>query len=163
MSAWGPNTRFGGYTRDGRLARLIRRRWIPVRVTDAEIDTYVVEWGKRWIKATGAEAERRRADLRDDSYERTVPAFSRLLVDRAVRLWVRTPNIADAPRAGQLNTTPLVASQWSVFDSIGVWLGDVTLPAEFQPFEIGTDYVVGAARDADGLETLVVYGLRTAP
>ena len=147
------------YGRDGRLSRIIRRPWTPVPVTSRDIDTYVVEWGKRWIKATGAEAERQRADLRDDPYETSVPAYSRFIADRVGRLWVRAANIADAPGAGQLNTTPLVPSVWSVFAPDGSWLGDVTLPARFQPHDIGADYVLGTAIDADGVQTVVNYAL----
>ena len=147
------------YGRDGRLTRIIRRAWTPVNVKSSDIDTYVVEWGKRWIRTTGAEAERQRADLRDDPYATVVPAFSQFIADRTGRLWVRTPHLADAPGAGQLNTSPLVPSVWSVFDRDGGWLGDVTLPAFFQPFDIGADYVVGVARDADGVQTVVQFGL----
>lgn len=148
------------YARDGRLVRIIRRAWAPAPVTRSDIETYVVEWGRRWIKSTGAEAERERADLRDDPYASTVPAFSRFITDRVGRLWVRAANLADAPGAGQLNLMPLAPSVWSVFGDDGAWLGDVTLPARFQPHDIGADYVVGIARDADDVQTLVHYRLR---
>ena len=148
------------YGRDGRLSRIVRRQWTPVSVTERDIDSYVVEWGKRWIRSTGAEAERARIDLRNDPYETTVPAYSRFIADRSGRLWVRTANLADAPGAGQLNTTPLVPSVWSVFDREGGWLGDLTLPSRFQPYDIGADYVLGVALDEDGVQTVVQYALR---
>jgi hypothetical protein len=47
-----------------------------------------------------------------------------------------------------------------VFDRDGAWLGDVTLPAHFQPYDIGADYVLGVARDDDGVQTVVQYALR---
>jgi hypothetical protein len=46
-----------------------------------------------------------------------------------------------------------------VFDAGGRWLCDVTMPAHFTPMEIGADYVLGVASDADGVETVVRYGL----
>lgn len=149
------------YTRAGALSHIIRRAWTPRKVTKSDIDSYVVEWGKRWIKSTGAAAEAERADLRNDPYAATVPAFSQFLVDRPGRLWVREAKLADAPGAGQLNTTPLVPSTWSVFDPAGRWLGDVTMPARFLPRDIGADYVLGTAIDADGVETVVSYRLAT--
>jgi hypothetical protein len=151
------------YTRSGALSHVIRRAWTPRKVTKADIDKYVVEWGKRWIKSTGASADAERADLRNDPYAATVPAFSQFLADRTGRLWVREAKLADAPGAGQLNTTPLVPSTWSVFSPAGTWLGDVTMPARFLPRDIGADYVLGTAIDADGVETVVSYRLATRP
>ena len=150
------------YSTAGKLVRVIRRQWTPVQVSQRDIDAYVAEWAKRWIRATGPEAERQRQDLRDDPYATEVPAFSQLIADRAGRLWVREAHLADAPRAGNLSTSPLVPSVWSVFDQSGRWLGDVTMPAFFQPMDIGQDYVLGVARDADGVETVVRYRLGTA-
>jgi hypothetical protein len=45
-----------------------------------------------------------------------------------------------------------------VFDSRGRWLGDVSMPTGFQPFEIGTDYVTGIMR-TDGVNQVVIYEL----
>ena len=147
------------YSRSGRLSHTIRREWTPRKVTKGDIDIYVVEWGKRWIKSTGAAAEAERVDLRNDPYASVVPAFSQLIPDAIGRLWVREAHLADAPGAGQLNTTPLVPSIWSVFDPSGRWLGDVTMPARFLPRDIGADYVLGTALDADNVETVVMYRL----
>lgn len=147
------------YTAQGELTHTIRRAWTPVRVTEADIDRYVEEWGKRWITTTGAEADAERKDLGDDPYARTVPAFSQFIADRAGRLWVREAHLADAPGSGALNTMPLVPSTWSLFDPAGRWLGDVTMPVRFQPSDIGADYVLGTAVDADGVQSIVLYPL----
>lgn len=141
----------------GRVERIIHRRWTPTRVTRADIDEYVTEWAKRWIKATGPQAERQKRDLRDDPYASEVPAYSQFMVDRAGRLWVREAHLADAPAGGQLTTVPLVPSVWSVFDRAGRWLGDVTMPARFIPTDIGPDWVLGIAYDSDGVQTVVQY------
>jgi hypothetical protein len=151
-----------GYSSNGKLLRIIRRAWTPVHVTRADIDAYVVEWGKRWIKATGAEAEAQRDSLRNDPYAAVVPAFAQFLPDRVGRLWVRDAHLADAPGSGSLSTTPLVASRWSVFDQTGHWLGDVTMPARFQPRDIGANYVLGTAMDEDGVQSVVLYRLGTS-
>lgn len=147
------------YNPQGTLQRIIHRAWTPIRVTKADIDAYVVEWGKRWIKSTGAEADAERKSLRNDPYAATVPAFSQFIADRVGRLWVREAHLADAPGAGALNTTPLAASTWSVFDPEGRWLGEVSMPARFQPRDIGANYVLGTALDADGVQSIVMYRL----
>jgi hypothetical protein len=144
------------------LVRIIRRRWTPAPVTDADIDQYVDDWAKRWVKATGPEAERQKRDVRDDPYATEVPAYSQFLLDRAGRLWVREAHLADAPGAGQLTTLPLVPSVWSVFDTSGRWLGDVTMPARFMPTDVGEDFILGIARDSDGVETVAQYSYGTS-
>lgn len=148
------------YSLDGQLRTIIRRPWAPHRITPAEIDLYVTEWGKRWIKTTGAAAEAERKDLRDDPYATFLPAYSQLMVDRAHRLWAREPNVIDAAVAGQLTDMALAPSRWTVFDDRGRLLGAVTLPAFFRPTDIGLDYVIGVAVDDDGVQTVVRYKIR---
>ena len=78
------------------------------------------------------------------------------------RLWVRGAHWQDAIAAGSLADIPAVPSAWSVFDARGRWLGDVIMPAGFQPFEIGSDYVAGAMR-SNGMSHVAIYGLGTQP
>jgi hypothetical protein len=147
------------YDTEGRLTHIIRRRWEPVAVTAADREDYVREWGKYWIRSTGAEAEREYADLRDDPYWETVPAFSQLIVDAVGRLWVREAHLPDAANDGEFYTVPLVPSVWSVFDREGRWLCDVTMPARFHPKVIGRDHVTGVGRDSTGAHTVARYPL----
>lgn len=74
------------------------------------------------------------------------------------RLWVREAHLEDAIGAGSLSDPPEVASNWSVLDANGTWLGDVTMPAHFQPYDIGADYVAGK-RYENKVSTAVIYGL----
>lgn len=147
------------FDRGGQLVRTIRRAWEPQSVSGSDIDEYVREWGKRWIRSTGTEAEAERRSLRADPYAERVPAFSQFVADRAGRLWVREANLADAPGAGQLNTRSLVPSTWSVFNSEGRWLGDVVMPARFKPTDIGADYVLGTVTDGNGVEMVAMFAL----
>ena len=48
-------------------------------------------------------------------------------------------------------------ARWLVFETTGRVLGLVVLPAELEVFDIGDDYVLGAARDADDAQHIVVY------
>jgi hypothetical protein len=147
------------YSPAGRLVRIIRRPWTPTRVTSAEIDRYADAWGKRWITATGAEYDRELREFRQVPFAETVSAISQLIADRTGRLWVRESRIADASAPGALGLMPLVPSVWNVFDDGGRWLGNVTMPARFLVHEIGADYVLGLARDTDGVETVAMYRL----
>lgn len=77
-----------------------------------------------------------------------VPVISSILGDKGGRLWVEAATwTADAP------------SLWSVFDSVGQWLTDVTLPRGGRVFEIGEDYILGVWRDELDVEQVRVYEL----
>jgi hypothetical protein len=146
------------YSSDGALRSIIRRSWTPTPVTPDDWEHWVVEWSKLWVKSTGAERERDIQKVREEPYADVLPAFSQLIVDRGGRLWVREAHWQDAIGAGSLTDIPAIPSLWSVFDARGRWLGDVTMPTGFQPFEIGADYVAGVLR-ADGVNRVAIYGL----
>jgi len=146
------------YASDGTLQSIIRRSWTPTPVTPDDWEQWVVEWSKRRVKSTGAERERDVEKVRSDPWAELLPAFSEFIVDRSGRLWVREAHWQDAIGAGSLSDIPAVPSRWSVFDRGGRWLGDVSMPTDFQPFDIGTDYVAGKAR-SNGVNQVVIYPL----
>jgi hypothetical protein len=146
------------YSATGDLQSIIRRAWTPVVVTPERWDYWVVEWAKLWVKSVGEQYQKEMMELRASPYAETLPAFSQFIVDRAGRLWVREAHLEDAIAAGSLNDPPAVPSKWSVFDTSGRWLGDVSMPANFQPYDIGSDYVAGK-RYADKVATAEIYAL----
>ena len=73
----------------------------------------------------------------------TRPAYSTLLLDPVGSVW--------APEYhGRVQPDRPTACM--IFGSEGEWLGIVTLPARFEPFEIGDDYVLGVLTDAMDVE-----------
>jgi hypothetical protein len=146
------------YSGKGELQSIIRRAWTPAPVTPDDWEHWVVEWSKLWLKTTGTERERDIQKVREEPYADVLPAFSEFIVDRGGRLWVREAHWQDAIGNGSLAGIPGVPSNWSVFDVRGRWLGDVTMPTGFQPFEIGTDYVTGTLR-TDDVNQVVIYAL----
>lgn len=146
------------YESDGKLQSIIRRAWTPTPITADDWEHWVVEWSKLWVKTTGAERERDVQKVREEPWAEQNPAFSQFIVDRSSRLWVREAHWQDAIAAGSLVDIPAVPSVWSVFDSRGRWLGDVSMPTGFLPFEIGKDYVTGILR-ADGMNHVAIYEL----
>jgi hypothetical protein len=110
------------------------------------------------VRTTGAERERDIQKVREAPWAEVHPAFTRFIVDRNGRLWVRGAHWQDAIGAGSLADIPVVPSTWSVFDVQGRWLGDVGMPIGFQPLEIGADYVAGVNL-TDGVSQAVIYAL----
>ncbi len=123
----------------------------------------MIEWSKRWITSTGDQRTRDVQGVRDSPWAEQLPAFSQFIVDRTDRLWVRAAHWQDAIAAGNLNDPPVVPSEWSVFGTDGAWLYDVRMPAQFEPMDIGADYVAGRLM-REGRELAVVFGLvRSTP
>lgn len=54
---------------------------------------------------------------------------------------------------------PETPSRYTVFDPNGRWLGDLALPGAFRLLAVGEDYLLGISRDADDVQSVVVYGL----
>lgn len=97
--------------------------------------------------------------MRDSPWADVLPAFSEFIVDRSGRLWVREAHWQDAIGAGSLGGIPAVPSKWSAFDTEGRWLCFVSMPVDFQPYDIGTDYVAGNLWNKT-VDRVVIYGLR---
>lgn len=148
------------YDADWKLERIIRRAWTPRPLTGAEIDVYVDGWMQMWSKQTGAEREAERKEMREQTYPEFLPAYSAILATAPGEIWVREPDLTGAPGCWCLAGLSTVPSKWSVFDAGGRWLGDVAMPPRFIPLEIGADYVLGRARDADDVPHAVMYRLK---
>lgn len=133
------------YALDGRLIRIVEGPHRPVPVTDADI--------ARERERRGPARESFAVSVTEEVFAppnvpTTLPAFSRLLVDAVGWLWVAAyPTDPDAPRT------------WTVFDDGGRRRCDVQLPARFRLDEVGRDYVLGVARDEDGVEQVQLLSL----
>ncbi|HET7275368.1 MAG TPA: hypothetical protein VFI91_09400 [Longimicrobiaceae bacterium] len=90
------------------------------------------------------------------------PLFDRVLVDDDRRLWVRR----FAPQSLGLFDARLpepTASEhvWMVFDSTGVWLGEIEVPGRFNLAAAARGRLLGVARDSMDVQTVAVYRLHT--
>lgn len=110
---------------------------------------------ERWIDATLEHpiyqarpyaAQRAKRRFTETPVPTTMPAHGELLVDHAGRLWTRR---YVPPWDG--------SNSWMVFDTDGMWLGDVNLPPGFQVLEVGDGYVLGLARDELEVEYVQLY------
>lgn len=84
---------------------------------------------------------------------RTRAAYETLLVDAGGHVWAGVQPTWTERRER-------AARDWNVFTPEGEWLGAVTLPRGFTPFEIGVDHVLGARFDEMDVEHVQVLGIR---
>jgi hypothetical protein len=133
------------YERDGRLIRSIRRD-IAVPVTDemfaAEIEVQLERMDPGPIRDMMAPA------IQEMPQPDVLPHYSALETDPDGNLWVRHYHSASIP-----------SFEWTVFDSTGHMLGDMTLPEGLDVYEIGRDYVLGRWRDEAGVEYVRLHRL----
>lgn len=110
-----------------------RKRYVERRVEAASSDGQAQDW-RSYFDAIPTRA--------------AYPAIGGLLTDRSGNLWVRETGPPSPASVG-----------WSVFDGKDRWLGEVTLPGELEPLEIGDDYVLSVKRDELDVESVVLYRL----
>jgi len=134
------------YDAAGSPLRILRVLREPVPVTGAMVDAFV-ERQLATVKDANEAAEYRRR-YRNAPTRESVPAYQRLLVDAAGRVW-----------AEHFREDRDASSAWSVFDDDGMVLGTVTLPERARLLAVGHGLVVAARRDSLDVEHVVAWRL----
>jgi hypothetical protein len=119
---------------------------------DLALDEGDREWFGNRVRENAPPARRDRVGevLAGVIFPETRAAYSDLKVDPTGAVWLRT---------GRFHPVGAPPTRWSVFSSEGVFLGDVTLPEGFRPFEFGVDHVLGVWKDEMGVEFVRIYGI----
>jgi hypothetical protein len=147
----------------GRIERIIRvpGRERPVRGPDLDrFRDYVFNlWPGNPQERAGLEEQL------DEAARRNAPAFAELHLDRAGHVWAREYDHLDAVAFFDLSFLgpPFEAPRmdgprrWLVFQPDGRLLGEVTMPTDFEVYEIGEDWVLGVWRDEMDIEYVRIY------
>jgi hypothetical protein len=159
--------RISVYDRAGKLIRTLGRAHTPVRISQGHLDSYA-EHVRSHLRERGLfnpEAEIR--SLVDERLHlprpTNLPALGLLLVAMDGAVWVERPDLAADPgrmeylRVLGSGDTPFPASRWDRFGPSGQYIGTVELPADFRPFAVLEDAVIGVQRDDLGVEYVVRY------
>ncbi|NJD17890.1 MAG: hypothetical protein FIA95_01190 [Gemmatimonadetes bacterium] len=130
-------------SRDTRRYEAARRQWREGKPPDPEIDFLFPELSEY------------------PKLPRSKPVFDRVLVDASGRVWVRafpeeSLGILDQRLGPAVGATGLV---WSVFDTAGVWAGDLHLPPGFDLLAASGDLLYGVSTDSLGVQSVRVFGL----
>ena len=134
------------YRPDGTLARIVRLADRDLTVSRDEVEALIE------ARVEAAPPERRedfRRTLEALPLPEARPAHGEMLSDSRDHLWV-----AEWTPAGPLPRA------WNVLDPEGRWLGKVTLPERFYPYQIGPDWILGSETDELDVEYLALYRLR---
>jgi len=132
---------------DGSLVRIVRRLNLDLRVTQAAVDSLVSDL-LRTIEDPDRRSRQEQIYAVTPLPEARAP-YSDILVDSDGYLWVSGYHLGSARKP----------TRFTVFDPDSRWLGEMTVPENFQVFEIGEDYVLGVATDELDVEHVRMYGL----
>jgi len=136
------------YSISGQLKQVIRKQTTPLAITDADVRAY-----EDSVLATGDAMQRRQMRAMFENLPpapTAYPAYAPdILIDTEGNLWIR-----ESSRPGAQH------SQWSVFAPSGELLGSLDMPPRLDVLEVGTDYVLGLARDDMDVEYILKYRLR---
>ena len=89
------------------------------------------------------------------------PLFDQILVDDGGSLWVRDfPEGSYGLFDSRLPEQTWSNQTWTVFDSAGAWLGDLTLPDRFELRAVARGRVYGVARDSLDVETVQIFKIQ---
>ncbi len=142
------------FSRDGTLAKVVRRDHESRAPTQADVDAFIEEqvyYPPGMVTPEieeEQEAERRR--YRAVPVAERIPGFNSIVVDRLDYLWVQDFEVPGERRPGVL---------WTVFDPEGRVLGYVETPEGLEIHEIGEDYILGQTYDALNVEYVQVWSL----
>jgi len=130
----------------GRMVRIIRLVSEPIPVTAADGERHI----ESVVEQVGSpdQAAGIRAYLGALPLPVAFPPHGRLLADQLDFLWVE-----DFQRPGFENRV------WNIFNPEGALVGRVTLPENFNPAEIGEDYILGVGWDEMNVEYVRSYAL----
>jgi hypothetical protein len=139
---------------DGRLVRSIRFTGAREPLGTAEIEAWRA-WSRRLARN---ETQRARVEAFLEAVEPPAerPVSGRIVVDRDGWIWLERYEV-DSGYRERLSEAP---RRWYILDPQGRATGAIDIPADFRVEEIGTDYILGIATDADGVETVRMYALR---
>ena len=146
----------GLYDNHGTLRRIVRREYELTAVTKADRDRSIQHRQDAWsIPAFDNPYMRTQTALLSDvSAMETFPAYGdQFLVDASRNLWVEQYD--PLRESGE----PERAMRFDVFDPDGFFLGAVQLPPNFEPTDIGDDYVLGLWEDELEVQYALKYDL----
>ena len=138
---------FGLWDGEGALSRIVRVAIPPRLITDAEKSAVL---DRRLAEASEEDRPGIRRTWEEIPMSDTLPAHAALVVDDGGNAWIQTFRLP-------VDEGP---ARWLVLDPDGQVLGRVTLPENLTVYEIGTDYILGAATDDLGVERVQMWPLR---
>jgi hypothetical protein len=150
------------YNSAGDLDRIVRRAFAKQVVSEEDRAEYR-EWSLSRMRsspyASSHNLKRARRRLETAHFAQTAPALSAILIDEGDYLWAE-----EFRWFGRTERPPTVRpAYWSVFDSSGVWLGNVEMPLGFILHAVGPDRVLGFMIDVDGINEIYAFPLDRRP
>lgn len=142
--------------RDGTLRTKVRKRFDPIPITQTHVDHFIAWFLQRGEGAPSPEVEAEvRSMLRDTSHPDYLPAFSHVLVDPDLNVWVERFRWVDPWEPGP-DPQP---TTWDVFGPDGQWLTEILVPAGLLVQSVSSSRIYGFTVDDVDVRHVVVYAI----
>jgi hypothetical protein len=151
---WGTSDRYQitYFDTHGTVRRILRRPVEPRAVLPAMTEQWIAQDLEQVRQREGEQGvARRRQTYADNAIGETLPLFESAFVDQNGWLWVGS---SEWPALQAASRT------WSLFDSTGVWLGDVDAPAGLRIVDRLDDRVLGIWQEEGEAPYVQVHRLR---
>lgn len=137
---------FAVFDSAGRRLRIVR--WTPMSRTATDEDISLKK--EEWLATRGARLSTAAANqlLAEMTVSEPVPEYAQIVVDSEGFVWV-----------GQYALPTDSRMNWLIFDPDGDVVANAETTPQFNPLEIGCDYVIAHATDEVGVERLELYKL----
>ncbi len=122
---------------------------LPVRPSTAEHYDAAIERLVGRVRSTASIREAQKKVFAAVPRPEFLPVYTKILTDRAGNLWLVTSSPGDGH-------TSLAA-----FRPDGSAIGTITLPAEMEIWEVGSDHLLGSVMSEEGEPSVVMYRFRT--
>jgi len=140
---------------DGGLDRIVQRDEEPVEVTES-MESMLKQAMRDQMEAFGAPPAAIEPALSQMEFAETAPLLVQLVLESDGHLWVqRTTSIAEAAEQVDFDFQDLGSPRWDVFDPEGTYLGEIELPARFQPLRLIDGVFWGFALDEFDVQSIV--------
>jgi hypothetical protein len=140
---------------DGR--RAVRIAWDRPTIP---ITTEMQSIFRRGIAGHHSQSEGGREVAVEPIFAKTMPFLADLRRTAEDELWVQNYSMDRALLSTGRFVAPNDPTDWTVFSADGRMLASVRLPARFQPFQMGRDWVLGVMRDNDDVELVTLLHVR---
>lgn len=146
--AWSDRYEYRVYDSTGRLRQVVRRTVPREHIRSEDLEEGISDMRRALVREDAPDVEGYLQQVRRAKRRDFYPAFDGLFSDNIGNVWI-----------GEYKVNAVGNCRFTVFEPNGAPIATVEVPRSITVVDIGSDYIVGVARDALDVEQVEVYAL----